>query len=181
MREYNAKNADVVRAQDRARLVKLKENPDAYAEFRKRSNKANQEYASRNREKIKEKWTKRNRELYTPEVGKMLRDKYALRYSTKVSIKSARKRAEEKGLPFDLTPEWYDEQFEKGCAVTGLKLDPNGSKTPWTAHVDKIVPSLGYIRSNCRLVCACYNLAKKHWSDADVERMARALIEKLDA
>lgn len=33
-----------------------------------------------------------------------------------------------------------------------------------------------HVISNCRLVCACFNLARKNWSDEDVLRMAKALI-----
>lgn len=182
MREWREKNLEKVQAQTRDRLAKKKAlDPDGYAEFRKQRNEANKRYAESHKEFLKEKWTKRNRAIYTPEVGKLLRSKYNMRYSTKVSMKSAKKRADEKGMPFDLTPEWYEAEFDKGCAVTGLALDRNGSKTPWTAHVDRIVPALGYIQTNCRLVCASYNLAKKHWRDEDVLKMAIALVNKSKA
>ncbi len=179
MREWREKNAARVNQQVSERTAKLKvENPDQYQEFRAKGNVRNRKYSAAHQEKMKEKWTKRNRETYTPEYGVMVRRKYGVKYSTQVSIKSARKRAAEKELPFDLTPEWYEQEFAKGCAVTGLPLDPNGSKTPFTAHVDKVVPALGYLQSNCRLVCACYNLAKKHWTDGDVLKMARALVAR---
>ena len=158
-------------------LQELKQSPEQYLAFREASNARTRRYAENNSDAIKRRAADRNH-YYTPERGKTLRDRYGVKYATQVSIKSARKRASEKGLAFDLTPEWYDAEFEKGCAVTGLPLDPNGSKTPFTAHVDKVVPALGYVMSNCRLVCACYNLAKKHWTDADVLRMAKALVSR---
>lgn len=181
MREWRASNKEKVNAQVKERLNKLKESPDAYKKFRDGRNSANRKWADKNTEYLKAKWTKRNRDIYTPELGKVLRKKYGIKYSTQVSMKSARARADAKALPFNLTPEWYETEFAKGCAVTGLPLDPNGSKTPWTAHVDRIIPELGYVQSNCRLVCACYNLAKKNWDDGDVLRMATALLAKSGA
>lgn len=179
MRIWTAKNADRVKQQrvDRLKSMKL-HDPDRYKAFREKCNLNNTAYAETHREFLQEKWLKRHKETYTPEYGAMVRKRYGVKYSTQVSMKSARKRAAEKGMPFDLTPEWYEQEFAKGCAVTGLPLDPNGSKTPFTAHVDRVVPDLGYVQSNCRLVCACYNLAKKHWKDEDVLKMARALVAK---
>ena len=93
-----------------------------------------------------------------------------------LAVKAIRERARKRDFAFDLTPEWYRDRFEDGCAMTGLSLDPYGSKTAFTAHVDRIDPILGYVQSNCRLVCASYNMAKFDWEDSDVLRMARALV-----
>jgi len=173
-RDWRAKNKEHLKEYRRSALKELKVS-SGYAEFRDNSNARNRKYAQSHKVQLRQRAKAKNH-YYSPERGKMLRNRYGVKYATQVSMKSARKRASEKGLLFDLTPEWYDAEFEKGCAVTGLPLDPNGSKTPFTAHVDKRIPENGYLQSNCRLVCACYNLAKKHWTDADVLRMARALV-----
>jgi hypothetical protein len=179
MREWNAANREKVRQQGRDRRAKLKEqNPEKYTEVRAACNKSNNAYANRNRDYLRAKSKVRNNAIYTPEYGVAIREKYSMKYSTQTSIKSARKRATEKGQPFDLTAEWFDAEFAKGCAKTGIALDPNGSKTPFTVHVDKVIPSLGYVKSNCRLVCACYNTAKWRWTDDVVLTMAKALIAR---
>lgn len=177
MREYTAKHTVRMNSVRRLRAEKLRASPLAYAEFRESANLRNRAYAESHDAELKARAKAKNHN-YTPERGKMLRNRYGVKYATQVSIKSARKRALEKNLPFDLTAEWYDAEFEKGCAVTGLPLEPNGSKTAYTAHVDKKIPKLGYLMSNCRLVCATFNLAKKHWTDADVLKMARALVAR---
>lgn len=174
-REWRAGKKEHLKQYRANSLASLKCCKEKYLEFRAAANERTMRYAKSHDAELKKRAADKNH-YYTPERGKMLRNRYGVKYATQVSMKSARKRADEKGQPFDLTPEWYDAEFEKGCAVTGLPLDPNGSKTPFTAHVDKIIPALGYLKSNCRLVCACYNLAKKHWTDADVLRMAKALV-----
>jgi hypothetical protein len=92
------------------------------------------------------------------------------------AIKTTKSNAKANGRKFELDVDWYTERFEKGCAVTGIAFDPHRSDSPWVAHIDRIDSSGNYTKDNCRLVCACYNLAKKHWTDADVLRMAKALV-----
>ena len=180
MRQWNASNGDKVRAKRRENSAQRKVDEDAHRAFRESANARNRRYAKAHADDLKARAKAKNHG-YTPERGAMLRNRYGVQYATQVSLKSARLRATKKGLPFDLTTEWYDAEFAKGCAVTGIPLDPNGSKTPWTAHVDRVEPKDGYLMANCRLVCACFNLAKKHWTDADVLRMARALVRNADA
>jgi hypothetical protein len=81
------------------------------------------------------------------------------------------------GLVFELTEDWYTKQWKKGCAVTGISFDLTGEDTPWVAHIDRITPKKGYTIKNARLVCGCFNLAKKHWKDEDVLKMARELLK----
>ena len=154
-REWRAGKKEHLKQYRATNLALLKGCEDKYSEFRAAANERTMRYAKAHDAELKKRAADKNH-YYTPERGKMLRNRYGIKYATQVSMKSAK--------------------FEKGCAVTGLPLDPNGSKTPFTAHVDKIIPALGYLKSNCRLVCACYNLAKKHWTDADVLRMAKALV-----
>lgn len=81
-----------------------------------------------------------------------------------------------RGLPSDLTLPWLLGRLER-CEVTGLELTlGTGGRDPFGPSVDRIDPSDGYTRANCRVVCTCYNPAKSTWTDADVLRMARALL-----
>lgn len=174
MRKWRAKKMNRERtnaSRRKADAHKRSTNPEWVEKQRERKKK----YEEENKEVIRAR-AKANNWYYNPEKSKIKRAKYQETHSTEISIASARKRAEKKGLSFDLTVEWYNEQFAKGCAMTGLPLDPNGFKTPWVAHVDRINPEDGYTIENCRLVVACYNLAKKHWTDKDVLRMANALV-----
>ena len=175
MRNYMAKNKDKINEQCRQRRANA--SSERLEELREQSRIRNRKYHLNNKDEVNAR-AANNKWYYTPEKGKAKRGKYGMKYGPRVAITSARNRAKKMNLPFDLTIEWYEKEFEKGCAITGLKLDPNGSKTPWTVHVDRIIPALGYVMSNCRLVCACYNLAKKNWTDEDILLMAKSLVIK---
>lgn len=177
MREWSAKNKARISERRRERLQKLKADPEAYAAFRESANERTRKYAQANREKLRMKAAAINHR-YTPERGKELRAKYGPRYVVKEVIKAAKSRALKKWLPFDLTEAWYEEQFSKGCAATGLPMEKPGTRGPWAAHIDRINPPSGYVMANCRLVCATFNLARKNWSDEDVLRMAQALVSR---
>ena len=182
MRDYTANNKERINADRKERRETIKET--APAEYERRlamSRERNSRYAEQGGARVRALRKENQAKNYTYEKGVAKREKYRFEYSTKVSLKSAKKRAEEYGLPFDLTPEWFENLFSKGCAATGLPLDKNGSKTPFTVNIDRIIPANGYVQSNCRLVCSCFNKAKWNWTDADVEKMARAFVAKLDA
>lgn len=106
---------------------------------------------------------------------------YVERDHARAALKAIKSGAKKRGLDFSLTKEWYAVEYEKGCAVTGFEFNIRTSGTPWVAHVDRINPKEGYIESNCRLVCGCYNTAKLHWTDEDVLKMAKALIKKSES
>jgi len=176
MRKWNAKNRDRLNAEQREKTAKLKaEDSDGYAEFRVKGNEANARYYEKHKDEINARSKARNWN-YNPEQRVEIRKRHYKKHPVRNLFRQRRKSAEKKGLPFELTEEWYWAEWELGCAVTGIEFDEHGADTPWVAHVDRIVPEDGYTQKNCRLVCASYNLAKKHWTDGDVMRMATALI-----
>jgi hypothetical protein len=91
---------------------------------------------------------------------------------------TARRRALEKGLAFDLTHEWIYERVAKGvCEVTGIPfvLTGEGKNRPWSPSLDRIDPSQGYTRDNVQVVCWMYNAAKGVAGHEDVLKLAEAL------
>jgi len=75
-----------------------------------------------------------------------------------------RKRANKKGLDFDLTVDWYIKELERGtCAITGIpfNLEPyKGMMHPFIPAVDREDNSKGYTQDNCNLVVYIFNIAK---------------------
>ena len=180
MKEYSRKNKEKLNKQNRERLLKRKkEDPVEHERRLKKHREVNQKYHDNNKDEINTRKKAKNWN-FTPEKAKIRRDKYQAKNPERISIASARKRAEKGGMHFDLTVEWFNEEYKKGCATTGLQLEPNGSKSPWTVNVDRIIPKLGYVQSNCRLVCSIYNTAKWQWTDSDVLQMAVALLNNLE-
>lgn len=95
----------------------------------------------------------------------------------------AKLRAKKKKIEFNLTTQWIREKLEKGvCEATGLPFimpDGTGESGPscFSPSLDRIVPSKGYTIENTRLVIHAFNAAKNDGTDADVLKMARALIK----
>ena len=177
MREWTRKNKDRLNAEERQRLITLKEtNPEEYKRIRTLRNKANKKYYEKHHEEIITQAKAKNW-YYDPIKRVDIRARCYQKDPIKQVLRARKAQAKKKGLSFTLTKEWYDEQFKKGCAVTKLPFDKHRSDSPWVAHIDRKIPELGYIPENCQLVCACYNIAKKHWTHLDVICMAQALIE----
>lgn len=175
MREYRRKNADKLNEVARLKAAEVRKDAAAHAKFRESANANNRKYAEANREKLREASRSRNRQRYTPERGRELREKY--RDRAYEALRAAKYRAKKAGVPFDLTREWYSAKLEGGCAATQLPFDLSSKQGPWVPHVDRVIPALGYVPSNCRIVCAAFNMAKLNWTDADVMKMAKALLD----
>ena len=68
------------------------------------------------------------------------------------------------------------------CEKTGITFDcqilPGSTRNPWTPSPDRIDPSRPYTKDNVQWVCAMYNFAKQEWTDEEVMRMARELVNQ---
>lgn len=97
---------------------------------------------------------------------------------------TAKKRAEDKGWDFNLTPEWIQPKLEAGrCEATGIELELSGGEfkgyghfRPWTPSLDRIDPTRGYTTDNVQVVCWMYNQAKGVSAHSDVIRFAAAVM-----
>lgn len=92
------------------------------------------------------------------------------------------KRAEEKGLEFDLTVEWYWKIVDGGlCQKTGLPFVlTENQNDPFQPSVDRIDSSLGYTKDNCQVTCLIFNFCKNQFTDQDVYKFAKAFVAKYD-
>ncbi len=96
-------------------------------------------------------------------------------------IRSARSRAAEYGLEFDLTDAWAAvtiarQQFK--CALTGIPfLTPSeiaARRNPYMPSIDRIDPSRGYTADNVRIVIFAANVMLLDWGEAIFARVASA-------
>jgi len=83
---------------------------------------------------------------------------------------SARARARSKGVPFSIDSYFIDgllvdQQWR--CAISGVPLvSPRkraGTKDPFGPSLDRIIPSLGYVPGNVRIVSNIVNSAMMDW------------------
>lgn len=126
-------------------------------------------------------WLGENREEHLERVHAARR-----RNPIGVVLSSVKRRAKKAGVGFNLTEDWFLAHYSQGCEITGWDFDPIGigmrkgrrAPSPTEAHVDRIRPGGDYTMDNCRIVCSAYNVAKWCWSDADVLKMATALVER---
>lgn len=106
----------------------------------------------------------------------------------KYILKFTKARAKKRKREFSLTIPWIEKKLTAGvCERTGLSFDYKlgivdclDSRNPYFPSIDRIDSSLGYTETNCQLVCVIYNYAKNEWRDADVLKMAIALVNKND-
>lgn len=80
----------------------------------------------------------------------------------------ARKRAQRRGLPFDIEPD--DIVIPEACPVLGIALD--GSSRDSTPSLDRVVPAKGYVRGNIAVISFRANRIK---SDANAEELRSVL------
>jgi len=94
-------------------------------------------------------------------------------------LDGVRRRAEKRGMPFDLTAEWALARWTGRCELSNIPFAigmPGG--TPFTFHpsIDKIEPKLGYVQSNCRFILWSLNAFKGSTTDEDMYSIAEALL-----
>jgi len=110
--------------------------------------------------------------------------KYYEKNPAKRFMASTRSSAKKRGLIFELTEEWFDSRLKKGkCEATGLPMKTKtyqrgarGVRSFYSPSVDRIVNSVGYVPSNCRLVCWGVNLAKSTFTDRDLNALSLSIL-----
>ncbi len=92
-----------------------------------------------------------------------------------ILVHSAKRRAKEKGIDFNLTTQNCPKVPEV-CPILGIKLEmrPDGIKGPWNSSptLDRIDPSKGYLVDNVRAISFQANRMK---SDMTIEMLERLI------
>ena len=121
-------------------------------------------------------------------------DKDPLRWFSKYITSEAKNRAENNGIPFDITPEWVMERYkllESKCELcdshmTLFKRDYRQPKkeqisfmkNPSNMSLDQIVAGKGYTKDNVQLVNLQCNLAKLDMPQSEFVKMCRGVTAK---
>lgn len=99
---------------------------------------------------------------------------------------AAKQRAIKRNLSFDLDVDWIIERLEGKCSVTNLPFqfvrtgNNYGNRHSLTPSIDKVDPSKGYTKDNCRLVVWWYNVAKQQYNDLNVYHLCLAVVNSLE-
>lgn len=125
-------------------------------------------------------WAKQN-----AHTSKDRRRSWAQRNLAKFLLIQMRRRCVHKNRNWEctITAEQLAELLEPMvCSVTGISLemytdDHASLKNPWAPSVDRIDCNKGYTPDNVRVVCWLYNHMRGDYSDADVLKVAKAMVE----
>jgi hypothetical protein len=96
---------------------------------------------------------------------------------------AARARAKAAELPFDLTIGWIEYNTPDVCPVLGLKLEVATGGIPQanSPSLDKLIPHLGYVKSNCRVISFRANTLKNNASIEEVKAVLAYMERELAA
>lgn len=112
------------------------------------------------------KWREDNQDRCRGREGRWRSDNRA-----RVMLYSAANRAKKQGVPFSLTAD--DIEIPERCPVLDIPMaHGDGKAGPNSPSLDKLVPILGYVPGNIRVISARANMLK---NDATVEEMERVL------
>lgn len=92
------------------------------------------------------------------------------------ALRQARRRANDKDLEFDLTPEWVLANTPSKCPVLGLELERGCTEKSRSPSIDRVDPSRGYTMDNCQIISQRANVLK---NDANLEEL-RAVVSFLE-
>ena len=125
-------------------------------------------------------WIKANPERYV-ESRKKWRSSPSSR--AREMIASSKWAAKKKGIPYDIDRAWLMLKLEAGvCELTGIpfQLEPldGGRQNPYTASLDRIVPSKGYVKGNVRVILWALNAAFNSYGEDVYAKIAKVYLAK---
>jgi hypothetical protein len=102
------------------------------------------------------------------------KDEYEALNTERRMFRAARCRALRDGIPFTILPE--DIVIPEFCPVLGLRLErAKGKATASSPSLDKIIPSLGYVRGNIWVISHRANTLKHDATLEELEKLVIAL------
>jgi|688.fasta_scaffold213067_2 hypothetical protein len=109
---------------------------------------------------------------------------YYIKFPHKRFLASTKSSAKKRNLVFDISEEWFKNKLEKGyCEITGLPIKTKayeagkvGERSFYSPSIDRIDNAIGYVESNCRIVCWGLNMAKSKFTDRDLSALALSLV-----
>jgi hypothetical protein len=118
---------------------------------------------------------------HEPKYYKSYRAKITSKHPWKYLLASAKARAKENSLAFDLTNEWAAKRWTGHCEITNIKFGINGKRGPfpYSPSIDRVDPSKGYTQDNARFVLWGCNALKGVGTDADMLQIAIAICQYL--
>ena len=94
-------------------------------------------------------------------------------------LRTSRSGARKRGLAFELDLSHVLGPISAGrCQATGIAFDLDSSRGPWRPSIDRKDNTIGYTPDNVQIVVYIYNVAKSHYTPADVLLLAKAIVAR---
>jgi len=119
----------------------------------------------------------RKRRLSNPTRSAEQRKEWRKNNRGSALVSSARCRARDANLDFDLDAENIQHRIDIGrCELTGLPFDLEDPMS--SPSLDRIDPTLGYVKTNVRVVLTMVNIMMNRWGPEKVIQVAEAMKQK---
>lgn len=92
-------------------------------------------------------------------------------------LRAAKARAKAKNVPFEITKE--DITIPEYCPIMGCKLTLIGENVKTSPSIDRIIPELGYIKENIRVISTQANRMKWDSTPEELESFCRGVLQEL--
>lgn len=171
------------RKKDRERYQKLKEDP----EFMEKHREHGRKYKERHKDKV----DAYNAEYrMRPEVCEYKREWHQNKQKTlslenrfKDMLRRCQNRASEKGFPCTITLEYLKTLYCEICPLLEIPLNWNShaeGRDEFTPSVDKIIPELGYIPGNVRIISNLANMMKSYATKEQLLTFSKNIISYIN-
>lgn len=102
------------------------------------------------------------------------------KYNNTSTLDVIRSRCGKKGLEFDLTEDWYTNEFLKAKNRWPLLVRHSRDRTFWRANVDRKDPEQGYTQTNCRIIPEGLNTTKNNYDREELQQLVELLKEEVN-
>lgn len=135
-------------------------------------------FVKRQSERLKKFDSKKERDIARNE-RRRLKIVTDLRYNLQYKLNACRNRAKKESLPFDIDLDYLLSIYGETCPYLGIKLSlVNSSGNSMDAlSIDKIIPSLGYVKGNVMIVSFKANVMKQDVDIQTLKKFAHSILE----
>ena len=90
----------------------------------------------------------------------------------KAQDRSKRAECKQKGILYNLTPQYLEELWTGTCPIFGVSLIKGSGQTETSPSIDRIRPDLGYVKGNVQFISARANRIKYNASAGELRQIA---------
>ena len=127
----------------------------------------------RGRERVA-KWRAENPE----KLKELIAKNYGVKRAHKLIAAAKSQASKKNSLPFNLQEhkDYYQKIIDEGyCQLTGLKFSMD-AKSPFAPSLDRIIPNLGYVHGNVRVIVFALNMGLGAWGEDAYLKVAEAYV-----